>query len=79
MRGNRVTLKSNRLCEKTNDIVKKYLLNYVISVEGELDLRTNEATYAYNTSMHSSTSFSPADLTFGGGGITYPSRYHVRF
>ena len=33
--------------------------------EREWDLWTNEAAYANNTSVHSSTGFSPAELMFG--------------
>ena len=57
--------KANGLCEKSNDIVKKYLLKYVTADGGEWDLWINEATYTYNTSVHSSTRFSPAELMFG--------------
>ena len=57
--------KANGLCEKSNAIVKKYLQKYVSSMEGDWDLWLNEATYAYNTSIHTSTGFSPAELMFG--------------
>ena len=46
-------------------IVKRYLLKYVTSVGGEWDFWINEETYAYNTSAHSSTWFSPVELMFG--------------
>ena len=40
-------------------------MKYVTSVGGKWDLWINEATYAYNTSVHSSTGFSPVELMFG--------------
>ena len=58
-------IKANGLCEKSNNIVIKYLIKYVFSMGGEWDLWTNDAAYAYNTSVHSSTGFSPAELMFG--------------
>ena len=57
--------KANGLCEKSNGLVKSFLMKYVNFVGGEWDLYLNEMCYAYNTSVHSSTGFSPAELTFG--------------
>ena len=57
--------KANGQCEKTNDIIKKYLLKYVNLFGGEWDLYLNELAYAYNTSIHTSSGFSPAELSFG--------------
>ena len=41
------------------------MTKYVNFIGGEWDLWLNELSYAYNTSIHSSTGFSPAELTFG--------------
>ena len=46
-------------------VVKSFLVKYVNFVGGEWDLYLNEMCYAYNTSVHSSTGFPPAELTFG--------------
>ena len=59
--------KANGQCEKTNDSIKKYLLKYVNLFGGEWDLYLNELAYTYNTSIHTSTDFSPAELSFWGG------------
>ena len=58
--------KANGLCEKSNGIIKSFLMKYVNFVEQkEWDLWLNELCYAYNSSVHSSTGFSPAELMFG--------------
>lgn len=57
--------KANELCEKSNGMVKTMLLKYVNLFEGEWDEWLREIAYAYNTSVHTSTSFSPAELMFG--------------
>ena len=57
--------KANGLCEKVNGIVKQYLLKYVNLLGGEWDQYLHEMSYAYNSSIHTSTGFSPAELMFG--------------
>ena len=57
--------KANGLCEKINGIVKQYLRKYTNFVGKEWDQWLREAAYAYNSSVNSSTGFTPAELMFG--------------
>ena len=57
--------KANGLCEKLNGIVKQYLLKYTNFVGKEWDQWLRELCYAYNSSVNSSTGFTPAELMFG--------------
>ena len=57
--------RANGQCEKSNGIVKNMLLKYVNSFGKQWDEWLREITYAYNTSIHTSTGFSPAEVMFG--------------
>eukprot|EP00795_Rhopilema_esculentum_P007318 gene7318-13030_t len=60
--------RSNGLTEQSNSIVKTYLtaaLEQNKLVSNVWDKWLREACYAYNTSVHSTTGFSPAELMFG--------------
>ena len=57
--------RANGLCEKSNGIVKLMLMKYVNFYGGEWDEWLRELQYAYNTSVHTSTGFSPAELMYG--------------
>ena len=57
--------KANGLCEKLNGVVKQYLLKYTNFVGKEWDQWMREACHAYNSSVNSSTGFTPAELMFG--------------
>eukprot|EP00795_Rhopilema_esculentum_P004930 gene4930-21270_t len=60
--------RSNGLTEQSNSIVKTYLtaaLEQNKLVSNVWDKWLQEACYAYNTSVHSTTGFSPAELMFG--------------
>ena len=57
--------RANGLTEKGNEFIKNYLASYVNYSNIEWDLWCREAAYAYNSSVHSSTGFTPAKLMFG--------------
>ena len=60
--------RSNGLTEQSNAIVKDYLTAYVENADNvrpEWDCWTRELAFAYNTSVHSSTGFTPVELMFG--------------
>eukprot|EP00112_Aurelia_sp_Birch-Aquarium-sp1_P015743 Seg3512.1 transcript_id=Seg3512.1/GoldUCD/mRNA.D3Y31 product="Retrovirus-related Pol polyprotein from transposon 412" pseudo=true protein_id=Seg3512.1/GoldUCD/D3Y31 len=60
--------RSNGLTEQSNAIVKDYLTAYVngkSSSRPDWDTWTRELAFAYNTSVHSSTGFTPVELMFG--------------
>ena len=57
--------RANGLTEKANEFIKNYLASYVNYSDQEWDLWCREAAYAYNSSVHSSTGFTPAKLMFG--------------
>ena len=60
--------RSNGLTEQSNAIVKDYLTAYVnreSSRRSDWDTWTRELSFAYNTSVHSSTGFTPVELMFG--------------
>ena len=56
--------KSNGLTEQSNHTIKNYLTSFVNN-EKEWDQWLKELSFAYNTSIHSSTGFSPMELMFG--------------
>ena len=60
--------RSNGLTEQSNSMVKDYLLAYLEESDSdrpEWDCWLRELAYAYNSSVHSSTGFSPVELMFG--------------
>lgn len=57
--------KANGLCEKSNGIVKSFLLKYVNFFGGEWDKWLRELSYVFNSSVHTSTGFTPFELFFG--------------
>ena len=57
--------RANGLTEKWNEFVKNYLTSYVKFSKKECDLWCREAAFTYNSSVHSSTGFTPARLMFG--------------
>ena len=57
--------KANGLTEVSNRFTKGYLTKYCNRFPASWDQFLREAAYAYNTSKHSSTSFTPAFLMFG--------------
>ena len=66
---------ANGLTEQSNSTIKNYLRKYLHSKEStqpDWDLWLRELCYAYNTSIHSSTGFSPAELMFGGRKLIVP-------
>ena len=58
-------LRENGQCEKTNGIIKLMLIKYVNFFGGEWDEWLRELQYAYNSSVHTSTGFSPAESMYG--------------
>ena len=48
-----------------NEFIKNYIASYVNYSDKEWDLWYREASYAYHSSVHSSTGFTPAKLMFG--------------
>ena len=52
----------NGLTEKSMSTCKNYLTSFVYSKPRDWDLYTRELAFAYNTSVHSSTGFTPAHL-----------------
>ena len=57
--------RANGLTEKGNEFIKNYLASYVNYSDKEWDLWCRKASSAYNSSVHSSTGFTPAKLMFG--------------
>ena len=60
--------KSNGRCEQVNRSVKEYLTTIIEEkglVRNSWDKWTLEMCFAYNTSVHTSTKFTPAELMFG--------------
>ena len=60
---------ANGLTEQSNSTIKNYLRKYLNSKgskQPDWDLWLRELCNAYNTSIHSSTGYSPAELMFGG-------------
>ena len=57
--------KANGLCEKSNGIVKSFLLKYVNFFGGEWDKWLRELAYVFNSSVHTTTGFTPFELFFG--------------
>ena len=57
--------RANGLTEKANEFIKNYLASYVNYSDKEWDLWCRQASYAFNSSVHSSTGFTPAKLMFG--------------
>ena len=57
--------KANGLCEKSNGIVKGFLLKYVNFFGGEWDKWLRELAYVFNSSVHTSTGYTPYELFFG--------------
>ena len=57
--------RANGLTEKCNEFIKNYLTSYVKFSKKEWDLWCREAAFTYNSSVHSSTGFTPARLMFG--------------
>ena len=59
---------ANGLTEQSNNTIKQYLTKYIEEnnqKQQNWDQWTRELSYAYNSSIHSSTGFSPAELMFG--------------
>lgn len=56
---------ANGLTEQSNLSCKNYLTSYVDTNRRNWDLYCRELAFAYNTSVHSSTGFTPAELFFG--------------
>ena len=57
---------SNGICERFNQTLKRSLCKSLSkSLQPSWDLYLNFVTFSYNTSIHSSTGFSPHYLTFG--------------
>ena len=55
----------NRLCDKTNGILKSFLLQYVKFFGGEGDKWLRELAYVFDSSVHTSTDYKPYELFFG--------------
>ena len=69
------SLGAGKSSEKSNSTIKNYLrkdLNNKESKHPDWDLWLQKLCYAYNTSIYSSTGFSPAELMFGGRKIIVP-------
>ena len=57
--------RANGLTEKANQYIKNYLTAFTNFCSKEWDAWCREAAYAYNSSVQSSTGFTPARLMFG--------------
>ena len=55
----------NRLCEKSNGIVKGFLLKCINFFGEEWDKWLRELAYISNSSVHTSTDYTPYELFFG--------------
>ena len=56
--------KTNGPCEKSNGIVKAFLLKSVIFFGGEWDKCLSELAYIFNSSVYTLTSYTPFELFF---------------
>ena len=58
---------TNGLTEQSNTTTKNYLTTYLDNFEekNNWDLLLDLLSYAYNSSIHTSTGYSPAELFFG--------------
>ena len=66
LRSTGYNAKANGLCEKLNGVVKQYLLKYTNFVGKEWNQWLREACFTYNSSVNSSTGFTPDGLMFDG-------------
>ena len=57
--------KANGLCEKSDGIVKGFLLKYINFFGEEWDKWLRELAYISNSSVHTSTDYTPYELFFG--------------
>ena len=57
--------KENGLTEKGNEFIKNHLASCSESNKQKWDLWCKEVVYAYNSSIHSSTGYTPTRLMFG--------------
>ena len=70
-----ISTQANGLTEHSNSTIKSYLRKYLNSKRSkqpDWDLWLRELCYAYNTSIHSSTGYSPAELMFSGRKFLIP-------
>ena len=58
--------RANGLTEKCNEFIKNCLTSYAKFSKKERDLWCREAAFTCNSSVHSSTGFTPARLMLGG-------------
>ena len=58
---------TNGLTEQSNTTVKNYLTTFLESSEGKenWDILLKLLSYAYNSSVHTSTGYTPAELFYG--------------
>ena len=75
----------NGQTEQSNETIKRYLTAFLADnkVKSDWDLLLKQLAYAYNSSEHTSTKFSPAELMFGRPfrlpiDVLYGSGGHIR-
>ena len=65
LRSSPFNTQTDGLTERINRTVKKMLSHFVNEAQSDWDTKLFKHAFAYNTSVHATTKFSPYELLFG--------------